>query len=82
MTKLIKIGNSQGVRIPKELIELANLKGEIEFVVKDGGLLLRPASPRKGWDKAFLKAKENALKNGINDDELNGWLDGELVSDE
>lgn len=48
MTKLVKIGNSQGVKIPKDLIKLANLSGEIEFELKENGLLLKPANPRSG----------------------------------
>jgi antitoxin MazE len=54
---LVKIGNSQGIRIPKTLIEQCGFEGEIELEVKEGALLLRPARPsRKGWDEAFEKA--------------------------
>jgi antitoxin MazE len=54
---LVKIGNSQGIRIPKTLIEQCGLGGEIELEVKEGALLLRPAKPsREGWDAAFEKA--------------------------
>ena len=52
MAKIIQIGNSQGIRIPKPLIALANLEGkELEFVVMDSGLLITPEKKvRVGWE--------------------------------
>ena len=52
MTKIIQIGNSQGIRIPKPLIALANLEGkELEYVVMDSGLLITPEKKvRVGWE--------------------------------
>ena len=52
MAKIIQIGNSQGIRIPKPLIELANLEGkELEYVVMDSGLLITPEKKvRVGWE--------------------------------
>ena len=52
MAKIIQIGNSQGIRIPKPLIALANLEGkELEYVVMDSGLLITPEKKvRVGWE--------------------------------
>jgi antitoxin MazE len=51
---LIRIGNSQGVRIPKPLLEQTGLRDEVEMEVQDGGLVIRAVShPRAGWDEAF-----------------------------
>ena len=52
MAKIIQIGNSQGIRIPKPLIALANLQGkELEYVVMDSGLLSTPEKKgRVGWE--------------------------------
>ncbi|MFL2459272.1 MAG: AbrB/MazE/SpoVT family DNA-binding domain-containing protein [Candidatus Pseudothioglobus sp.] len=52
MAKIIQIGNSQGVRIPKPLIALANLEGkELKYVVMDSGLLITPEKKvRVGWE--------------------------------
>ena len=52
MAKIIQIGNSQGIRIPKPLIALANLEGkELEYVVMDSGLLITPENKvRVGWE--------------------------------
>ena len=51
MAKIIQIGNSQGIRIPKPIIELAKLGDkELEFVVMDSGLLITPEKKvRVGW---------------------------------
>ena len=51
MAKIIQIGNSQGIRIPKPIIELANFGDkELEFVVMDSGLLITPEKKvRVGW---------------------------------
>ena len=51
MAKIIKIGNSQGIRIPKPIIVLANLENiELDFVVLDSGLLITPdKQARVGW---------------------------------
>ncbi len=67
-TRLIKIGNSQGIRLPKTLIEQAGLTGEIEIEVQDGQLLIRPShSPRQHWEAAFKAMAcvgEDALLDG------------------
>ena len=52
MAKIIQIGNSQGIRIPKPIIELANLGDkELKFVVMDSGLLITTEKKvRVGWE--------------------------------
>ena len=52
MAKIIKIGNSQGIRIPKPIITLANLEDqELDFVVLGSGLLITPEKKvRIGWN--------------------------------
>ena len=61
MAKIIQIGNSQGIRIPKPIISLANLEDkELEFVVMDSGLLITAQKKaRVGWknDSTDLNVK-------------------------
>jgi antitoxin MazE len=58
-TRIIRIGNSQGVRIPKALIDLAGLRGEVEMCVEGDGLVIKPAAaPREGWAAAFRAMAE------------------------
>ncbi len=53
-TRIVKIGNSQGVRIPKPLLQQANLDGDVELEARDGSIVIRSIrSPRQGWDEAF-----------------------------
>lgn len=52
--KIVKIGNSQGIRIPKPLIEQTGLGEDVEILVEGNRLILRPAGrPRAGWSEAF-----------------------------
>jgi len=58
-TKLVRIGNSQGIRIPKPVIEEIGLSEEIEMILKDNQIILRSADQtRKGWDSAFERMAE------------------------
>ena len=43
-----KIGNSEGVIIPKEILERLNLKSgdSIDFVETENGLIIRPANDK------------------------------------
>ena len=52
MAKIIQIGNSQGVRIPKPIIALAELEDkELEFVLINSGLLIAPQKKvRVDWE--------------------------------
>lgn len=51
-TRIIKIGNSQGIRIPKPLIERFNLSDDVELLVHNDLLVIRPAlHPRAGWEE-------------------------------
>ena len=67
MAKIIQIGNSQGIRIPKPIIALAKLQDkELEFVVIDSGLLITAQKEvRVGWeiDDTKLKAEWEWSKN-------------------
>lgn len=53
-TRIVPIGNSKGIRIPKLLLEQTGLSGEVEISVHKGALLIRPTNrPRAGWAAAF-----------------------------
>ncbi len=69
-TQIIRI-DSQGICIPKAILDETGLTCEVELEVKNNHLVIRSGrSNRAGWDKAFKKAaKEKA-------DQL---LDGELL---
>ena len=58
-TKIVRIGNSRGVRIPKPLLEEAGLEEQVQLRVVDGGIMIEPErAPRAGWADAAALAKE------------------------
>jgi antitoxin MazE len=59
-TRIIRIGNSQGIRIPKILLEQSGLHTEVEIEVQGDHLTVRTASRlRSGWDQAFAAMAEH-----------------------
>lgn len=59
-TNIVTIGNSQGIRIPKILLEQSKLSGEVELEVRGESIVITPAKkPRATWDEAFKNAVEN-----------------------
>jgi len=63
MAKIVKIGNSQGIRIPKPLISLANLENqELDFIVLDSGLLITSKKKsRVGWHSNTNMTESNII---------------------
>jgi antitoxin MazE len=58
-TRLIQIGNSRGVRLPKPLIEEAGLEVEVDIRARKGEIVIRPAGkPRSGWEAAAKRLHE------------------------
>ncbi|MCB0732165.1 MAG: AbrB/MazE/SpoVT family DNA-binding domain-containing protein [Ignavibacteriae bacterium] len=74
ITKVVKIGNSRGIRIPKSFIDQSGIKNEVELEVKYDRIIIKSLSEvRKNWEAAFQKMSEN------NDDIL---LDQDTLSNQ
>jgi antitoxin MazE len=59
-TNIIRIGNSQGIRIPKVLLEQSHLEKEVELEVLDKQIVIRSAGrPRQGWEEQFKRMYQN-----------------------
>ena len=75
-TRIVRIGNSQGVRIPKPLLEQAGLHGEVELNVEDSTVVIKPlGKARGGWAHAFqemARRGEDALLDEVAPS-LNDW---------
>ena len=57
--RVVRIGNSRGIRIPKIWLDQLNLGDEVELAVRRDSLVVRRAhSPREGWSKAFQAMAE------------------------
>ena len=71
-TRIVRIGNSQGIRIPKPIIEQLGFAEEVELEIFPDQLVVRSVhAPRFGWDQQFKAMAE------ADDDQL---LDEEVVS--
>lgn len=58
-TRIIKVGNSQGIRIPKPLLEQSGIGTEVEIEVDGDRLIIRAAGrSRVGWDESFAAMAE------------------------
>ena len=40
--RVIKIGNSQGLRIPKPILEQTGIMGDVEIEVENNKIIIRP----------------------------------------
>jgi antitoxin MazE len=51
--RIVRIGNSRGVRLPRQLLEEAKLTEDVEVVARNGTIIISSAShPRAGWAEA------------------------------
>lgn len=76
--KIVSIGNSQGVRIPKALLEESGIspKQAVTLTVVDSTIVIAPAKdPREGWAEAFGKSGVELA------DEDREWLESDLAGD-
>ena len=82
--KLVAIGNSQGVRLPKALLTRYHFETEIEAVETPDGVLLKPMRDDKlSWEEGFrqaavenqteIEAWEGTLGDGLEPEEFEGW---------
>ena len=67
--KIIRIGNSRGIRLSKSLIEQYNMKDEVLLEAKKDSIVIRAVeNPRQGWEKSFekmrIKRDDVLLDNG------------------
>ncbi|MFV2065938.1 MAG: AbrB/MazE/SpoVT family DNA-binding domain-containing protein [Pirellulales bacterium] len=52
---LVRIGNSQGIRLPKAIIEQAQLTDELDLEVGEGTIIIRSANrTREAWGEAAM----------------------------
>lgn len=77
---IIRIGNSRGLRLPYQLLELYRLKesDELELEERPEGIMLRPQKPldhKLSWEDAY---REMAIEVA----EQNEWSDWDSLSSE
>ncbi|MFQ4135976.1 AbrB/MazE/SpoVT family DNA-binding domain-containing protein [Nodosilinea sp. PGN35] len=73
-TRIVRIGNSQGIRIPKLLLEQSGLNAEVEIEVEGDHLVVRTAPrQRVGWDEAFAAMAACADDRPLDDFSTTAW---------
>ncbi|MBI4534600.1 MAG: AbrB/MazE/SpoVT family DNA-binding domain-containing protein [Candidatus Melainabacteria bacterium] len=79
--EIIKIGNSQGIRIPKPLIEQCGFGTAVELTVRKNCLVVSPlTTARRGWERAFqAMAKRGDDKPVIAEPISNQWDEREWL---
>jgi len=75
--KLVRIGNSKGIRLPKSMLVQTGITERIEIEAQGQSIILRPIKePRSGWEASFAKSGSELSK------EDHAWLDANLASAE
>ena len=73
-TNIIKIGNSQGIRIPKTILTIHGIKNQVELLVKNGAIIITPLkSPRAGWEESFKNMYLHQDDELLDEDTLTDW---------
>ena len=77
--RVIKIGNSQGLRIPKPILEQTGIMDDVEIEVEKNQIIIRPVkNVRDGWDDAFkLMGKKDDDEPIIEDENISHSWDEE-----
>jgi len=58
--QIIKIGNSQGIRIPKVLLQESQIGREVELIPEKDQIVIRSIKKiRSGWEKSFQAMAKN-----------------------
>jgi antitoxin MazE len=74
-TRIIRIGNSQGIRIPKLLLDQTNFGNEVELELLENRIVIRPSqSSRQGWEEQFKMMAEQGDDRLLDDIvQLSAW---------
>jgi antitoxin MazE len=76
--KVVRIGNSRGIRIPKVILDQCHINDEVELETKEDCLVIKsPHTAREGWGSAFQKMHENQEDVLIMDDSITNEFDEE-----
>ena len=72
--RIVKIGNSQGIRIPKLLLERSHLAEEVELEAADNQITIRSLrQPRQDWEHAFRTMAEQDDDALLDNHSLTQW---------
>jgi antitoxin MazE len=67
--RIVRIGNSRGLRIPKQLLDQTGLGDEVELEVQRDQIVIRSAHrPRAGWEEQFRAMAEQGDDRLLDDE--------------
>lgn len=80
--RIVRIGNSRGVRLPAQVLALAQISegDEVELSVEPGQIVMRSARRvRDGWGERFAEMARNGDDRLVDGDQLtaSSWDDEE-----
>jgi antitoxin MazE len=76
--KIVKIGNSRGIRIPRTILEQAGLEDEVEMKVEGSRLIIHAARrPRQDWEAHFANMSERGDDQLLDEATPTQWDDEE-----
>lgn len=70
-TSIVKIGNSQGIRIPKHILAQADINTNVELELKNGGLLITPIVDEE--NETMLLSEAALAKDWRSKEEDEAW---------
>ncbi len=78
LAKIVQIGNSKGIRIPKSVFEQCHFGSEVTLTIDKKKLIIETAKkkPREGWRESF-KADKKPLTKGEKVDHVPNKFDEE-----
>ena len=54
-TRIVRIGDSLGIRLPRLLLDQVGLKEYVEIAARPGQLIIRSRPPRHNWEEQFRR---------------------------
>ena len=73
-TRIVRIGNSRGVRIPKVWLDQLDFAEEVELSVHADRLIIRSARrARQGWDEQFRAMHEAGEDRVVDQFPASAW---------
>lgn len=77
-TRIVRIGNSQGIRIPKALLQQLGFSDQVTLEVQEDQLVIRPIRTiRHGWEEQFQQMAVAVDDQLLDDDMISTEWDSE-----
>lgn len=73
-TRIVKLGNTQGIEIPQQLLDESGIESEVEVYAEHHRLIIKsPLQPRLNWEQALKTMATNQDDVLLDDDIPTDW---------